>query len=212
MKGGTRMEELTPAETGLLLAKMREDGQVQSAIPLRAESVAVPRAKLSARQINRARFYSALIDGEPAGRAIRNVLPGVPGKRADSTASAWVNRPTFQRIVQQAMGAAGVTPERIARKIAQQMDAETVKFFPDGRGTIEERRVPDNEAQIKAARLAHDILLATTEYAPAPPSEAEHLAEGLKELTLDELQRRAVELNAGSADARTRGSAATKRG
>jgi len=170
---------LTPAQHALLLARMRQDGKVQKARPLSPEDVMpVPTARMTALEIRRAKFYAGVMEGAITDPQAR----GQP-----RAASNWINRPTFQRMIQQAMGAANVSPERIANKVSALLDAE------DRSGH------PDNETQLKATRLAHDMLMDSTESAPPEREELAELAADLAELTLDELQRRAVVLNRGAA-------------
>jgi hypothetical protein len=184
-------DALTPEETGLLLARMRQDGQVQRAQILTPEQV-MPQsfdgARITAIEVQRAKFYAGVLDGEITDSATR-------GRKRVRAASDWINRPTFQRIIQQAMGAAGVTPERIATKVSRLMDAEETRVLLAPGGVVIREQVSDNETQLKATRLAHDMLMDSTEYAPAEREELADLANELAELTIDELERRAVALN-----------------
>lgn len=151
-------------------------------------------AHLTPVDVRRAVAYSQLLDGDT------EALSAVP----KSTLREWINRTQFQRLVQQAMGAAGVTPERIAQKIDGLLDAQKVRYVSDGQGGVSERNTPDNETQLKAVRLAHEILMDSTESAPPEMAEVEQIRGELKELTVAELQQRAVLLN-GSGHATDRG-------
>lgn len=190
-------DELSPEETGLLLARMRQDGQVQRAQILKPEQVyPVPSARITAIEIQRAKFYAGVLDGDLAD----NHGNGTAGSlKTPRHAADWINRPTFQRMIQQAMGAAGVTPERVANKVSQLLDAEETRVLLAPGGVVIREQVADNPTQVKAVRLAHEMLMDSTEHAPAERAALEDLAAGLTELTIDELERRAVALNAGAA-------------
>jgi phage terminase small subunit len=116
------------------------------------------RTKLTPKQ---AKFVKGVIEGKTMVKAAMDAYPTVDYKSASVMAAQNLEKVSIKEALAGAYDRAGITADRIARKLSDHMDAKKVVYIESDSDDYKERErveVPDYTAQINAVRVAAQLI------------------------------------------------------
>lgn len=150
------------------------------------------RRRQSALTAQRAVRQALVVDGILQGKTLSAAAAGA--SISPTTARELLHRPDTRALLLAAMEARGLTPDRLADKLVEFLEAEKIQMLPDGEGGVEIERVPDYRTQTKAWELAHKVMADQSEHAPTTSDVVEMTRQRLKDASIDELLLQAVQI------------------
>lgn len=116
------------------------------------------KAKLTPKQ---AKFVKGVVEGKTMVKAAMDAYPTVDYKSASVMAAQNLEKVSIKEALAGAYDRAGITADRIARKLSDHMDAKKVVYIESDSEDYKDRErieVPDYPAQINAIRTAAQLI------------------------------------------------------